>query len=122
MNDKLICASIIAAKLATTSEIVEVAKSKCAGDSLRQKDFRTLIAKWAVEQVEFIEAEFQSKAISKTPEVMGGKPVLRGTQIPVIQIMYDIADGRSLEEISLDYSVRMSEVQDLVRLVGQQYV
>lgn len=37
------------------------------------------------------------------PEVMGGKPIIRGTRIPVDQIIRLLGEGMSVENILEDY-------------------
>ncbi|MBI2175821.1 DUF433 domain-containing protein [Candidatus Woesearchaeota archaeon] len=43
------------------------------------------------------------KRIVVDPKVMAGKPVVKGTRIPVDAILQRIADGMTIDEILLDY-------------------
>lgn len=43
------------------------------------------------------------KRIVVNPKVMVGKPVIKGTRIPVDAILRRIADGRTMEQILEDY-------------------
>ena len=43
------------------------------------------------------------KRIEVNPKVMVGKPVIKGTRIPVDAILRRIADGRTIEQILKDY-------------------
>jgi uncharacterized protein (DUF433 family) len=41
--------------------------------------------------------------IAMNPEVMGGKPVIRGTRIPVDMILRKLGAGMTVEEILADH-------------------
>jgi uncharacterized protein (DUF433 family) len=41
--------------------------------------------------------------IAMNPEVMGGKPVIRGTRIPVDMILRKLGTGMTVEEILADH-------------------
>lgn len=41
--------------------------------------------------------------ISSDPKIMGGKPVIKGTRIPVSRIIFLLSDGYTLEMISEEY-------------------
>jgi len=43
------------------------------------------------------------KYIEANPEIMYGKPVLKGTRIPVALILDKIANGQTFQEINKDY-------------------
>lgn len=45
----------------------------------------------------------KSPRIVSDPEILGGKPVIEGTRISVELILTRIADGRSVEDILLEY-------------------
>jgi uncharacterized protein (DUF433 family) len=45
--------------------------------------------------------------ITANPQVMVGKPVIKGTRIPVEQVLRHLADGMSIEEI-LDAHPRLT--------------
>ena len=45
----------------------------------------------------------RSKRIVVDPKIMVGKPVIKGTRIPVDAIIHRIAEGSSVEEIIQDY-------------------
>jgi uncharacterized protein (DUF433 family) len=47
--------------------------------------------------------------IATNPQVLVGKPVIRGTRIPVSLILNLIANGASFEEILADYPVLSSD-------------
>jgi uncharacterized protein (DUF433 family) len=41
--------------------------------------------------------------IAMNPEVMGGKPVIRGTRIPVDMILRKLGAGMTLDEVLADH-------------------
>ncbi|MBI5198047.1 MAG: DUF433 domain-containing protein [Nitrospirae bacterium] len=45
------------------------------------------------------------------PEVMGGKPVIKGTRVPVQVIVGALAGGMKLEEVCKEYRVTAEDVQ-----------
>ena len=45
----------------------------------------------------------RSKRIVVDPKIMVGKPVIKGTRIPVDAIIHRIAEGSTVEEIIQDY-------------------
>jgi uncharacterized protein (DUF433 family) len=44
-----------------------------------------------------------SQIIQSDPEVMGGRPVFRGTRVPIDVLFDNLADGMSLDEILAEY-------------------
>jgi len=47
-------------------------------------------------------AEVQERIV-KDPKILGGKPVIKGTRIPIHLILHMIDGGSSFEEILNDY-------------------
>jgi uncharacterized protein (DUF433 family) len=45
------------------------------------------------------------------PEVLGGKPVLRGTRVPVQVVVGSLAGGMTLEEVCEEYGVTEDQVR-----------
>jgi uncharacterized protein (DUF433 family) len=45
----------------------------------------------------------QASVLTSDPEVMGGRPVFRGTRIPVDVLFENLADGISLDQILVTY-------------------
>lgn len=43
------------------------------------------------------------KYITSNPEILGGKPVIIGTRIPVDQILFLLKDGFTIEAINQEY-------------------
>lgn len=51
------------------------------------------------------------KRITIDREVLGGKPVIKGTRVPVQVLVGSLAGGRSLEEICREYGATLEDVQ-----------
>lgn len=49
--------------------------------------------------------------ITIDPEIMGGKPVVRGTRVPVQVIVGSLAGGMAVDEICHEYRVAKEDVQ-----------
>jgi uncharacterized protein (DUF433 family) len=47
------------------------------------------------------------------PEIQHGKPVIRGTRVPVARIVGSLAGGMSVEEIVREYDVKVDDVYAL---------
>jgi uncharacterized protein (DUF433 family) len=58
------------------------------------------------------------------PQIHHGMPVIRGTRVPVVSILGEIAEGMSREEIARQYRVTVEDVAAAVayaaELVAQQ--
>jgi uncharacterized protein (DUF433 family) len=53
------------------------------------------------------------------PEILGGRPVLRGRRIAVSQLVDQIAGGMSLGEIQEDYQFSDEEMRALLGYIAQ---
>jgi len=51
-----------------------------------------------------------SDRISIDPAVQHGKPVIRGTRVPVARILGSLAGGMSREEIASEYRVTLDDI------------
>jgi uncharacterized protein (DUF433 family) len=51
-----------------------------------------------------------SDRISIDPAVQHGKPVIRGTRVPVARILGSLAGGMSREEIVAEYRVTLDDI------------
>ncbi len=60
--------------------------------------------------------------IALDPEVMAGKPVIRGTRIPVDLLIRLVAEGQSFEEILRDYPQLSREDIQAALLYGAEVV
>ena len=45
------------------------------------------------------------------PKIMGGKPVIKGTRVPVQVIVGALAEGITAEEVCKEYRVTLEDVQ-----------
>lgn len=53
------------------------------------------------------------------PAVMGGKPVIRGTRVPVQVIIGSLAGGMGVEEICREYGVAQEDIQAALAYAAQ---
>ncbi len=53
------------------------------------------------------------------PEILGGRPVLRGRRIAVSQLVDQIAGGMTLSEIQQDYQLSDEEMRALLSYIAQ---
>ena len=49
--------------------------------------------------------------IAVDPEIQGGRPVIRGTRIPVARIVGALSAGATLQELEDDYSLREEDIR-----------
>jgi len=60
------------------------------------------------------------KWIEINPEVCGGKPVIRGTRIPVKIILELLANGWTIvEDIKEEYDLTEEQIKDAIRFASQ---
>jgi uncharacterized protein (DUF433 family) len=53
------------------------------------------------------------------PDILGGRPVLRGRRIAVSQLVDQLAGGMSLDEIQEDYQLSEDEIRALLNYIAQ---
>ena len=46
-----------------------------------------------------------------TPKIHHGKPVIKGTRVPIVAIIGGLAGGMSMEEVCRDYEVTEEDVR-----------
>jgi uncharacterized protein (DUF433 family) len=51
-----------------------------------------------------------NERISIDPGVQHGQPVIRGTRVPVVAILGELAEGMSREDIARDYRVTVEDI------------
>ena len=56
--------------------------------------------------------------ISIDPRVCHGKPVIRGTRVPVAVIVGSLAGGMSFEEIEAEYDVTRDDIKAALAFAG----
>ncbi len=64
-----------------------------------------------------------TKYITSTPGIIGGKPAIAGTRIPISRIIYLLSQGYSVEAIHGDYpwvkkSALKGVIDEIVQLVN----
>jgi uncharacterized protein (DUF433 family) len=64
-----------------------------------------------------------TKYITSTPGVIGGKPAIAGTRIPVSRIVYLLSQGYTVEAIHAEYSwvskqVLKGVIDEIVQLIN----
>ena len=62
--------------------------------------------------------------IISDPQILGGKPVIKGTRIPIGQILFLLKEGFTLEAINEEYpqlskKILESAVEEAVKLVDK---
>jgi uncharacterized protein (DUF433 family) len=53
------------------------------------------------------------------PDILGGRPTLRGRRIAVSQLVDQLAGGMTLDEIRADYQLRDDEIRALLGYIAQ---
>lgn len=54
------------------------------------------------------------------PNILGGKPVLKGTRVPVSLILGKLAGGMSMEEVIYEYYLDMAAIRAALGYAAQQ--
>lgn len=53
------------------------------------------------------------------PAICHGKPVVRGTRVPVTVIIGSLASGMSFEDVQREYDVSADDIRAALKFVGQ---
>jgi uncharacterized protein (DUF433 family) len=53
------------------------------------------------------------------PRIHHGKPVIRGTRVPVSRIVEGLAGGMTFEEVEREYGVTRSEIRAALEYAGR---
>ncbi|MBI3800571.1 MAG: DUF433 domain-containing protein [Deltaproteobacteria bacterium] len=53
------------------------------------------------------------------PEIQHGKPVIRGTRVPVVRILGGLAGGMTVEEITKEYDITEADVRAALEYANQ---
>ena len=53
------------------------------------------------------------------PEIHHGKPVIKGTRVPITRIIGGLAGGMSVDEIMREYDVREEDVRAALAYAGK---
>ncbi len=57
--------------------------------------------------------------IALDPAVSHGKPVIRGTRVPVTVVVGSLAGGMTFEEVQREYDVTADDIRAALRFVGE---
>lgn len=53
------------------------------------------------------------------PEIHHGKPVIRGTRVPVARVIDGLIGGMTVEEISREYGITQEDLQAVLEYAGE---
>jgi uncharacterized protein (DUF433 family) len=53
------------------------------------------------------------------PKVCHGKPVVRGTRVPVAVIIGGLAGGMSFDDVGREYALTLEEIRAALRFAGE---
>ena len=53
------------------------------------------------------------------PTICDGKPVIRGTRLPVTVIVGSLAGGMTFEDVQREYDVTVDDIRAALRYVGE---
>src|SRR3979490_1206826 len=70
-------------------------------------------AQWLAERAQHASREL-SNCVEANPDKLGGVPVLKGTRVSVAQILAEIGEGQSAEEVAADFDLDVALVKQLV--------
>jgi uncharacterized protein (DUF433 family) len=53
------------------------------------------------------------------PEIQHGKPVIRGTRVPVAIVVGSLAGGMSFEDVQREYEISMEDIRAALQFAGE---
>jgi uncharacterized protein (DUF433 family) len=53
------------------------------------------------------------------PEIHHGKPVIRGTRVPVAIVVGSLAGGMSFEDVQREYGISMEDIRAALQFAGE---
>jgi uncharacterized protein (DUF433 family) len=53
------------------------------------------------------------------PDIGHGKPVIRGTRVPVTVVIGSLASGMTFEEIEYEYDLTVDDIRAALKFVGE---
>ena len=71
------------------------------------------LEQWLAERTRHASREL-TECIEVSAEKLGGVPVLKGTRISIAQILAEIGEGQSAEEVAADFDIDVGLVKKLV--------
>jgi uncharacterized protein (DUF433 family) len=57
--------------------------------------------------------------IAFDPAVCHGKPVIRGTRVPVTVVVGSLAGGMTFDEIEKEYDITLDDIRAALKFVGE---
>jgi len=63
-------------------------------------------------------ADFNERVVLD-PKIQHGKPVIRGTRVPIIRLIGGLAGGMTFEEVAEDYGVTVEDIRAALAYAGQ---
>ena len=57
--------------------------------------------------------------ITLDPQVRFGKPVIKGTRVPVAVILDELAAGTTMEDITREYGVTLQDIRAVLRYAAE---
>jgi uncharacterized protein (DUF433 family) len=58
--------------------------------------------------------------IVSNPGILGGKPVIKGTRVPVELVLGQLAGGASMEEVTYEYNLTIEDVRAALGYAARQ--
>lgn len=71
-------------------------------------------AQWLTQRAQYATREL-GDCVEVNPEKLGGVPVLKGTRVSVAQILAEIGEGQTTEQVADDFQLDAALVKKLVR-------
>ncbi len=65
------------------------------------------------------EGEEWESLISGDPKILGGKPVLKGTRVPVSLVVGCVGGGMTVEEVAHEYRLSVAQVLAALRYAAE---
>jgi uncharacterized protein (DUF433 family) len=53
------------------------------------------------------------------PKICHGKPIIRGTRMPVALVVGSLAGGMSFEEVQCEYDLSMDDIRAALKFAGE---
>lgn len=57
--------------------------------------------------------------IAVDPEVRFGKPVIKGTRVPVTVVLEELASGTTAEDIAREYGIAVEDIRAVLRYAAE---
>jgi uncharacterized protein (DUF433 family) len=62
---------------------------------------------------------FTNERIVIDPEIQHGKPVIRGTRVPIVRIIGGLAGGMTQEEVAREYGISEEDIRAALIYAGE---